>query len=77
LRAAESLSYLTKIKIFKVPIELPSYDIKQHWHERFHRDPANQWMRNTLAELFLGDPEVTRNAKSNVSVAAPQFKFRS
>ena len=56
LRAAESFSYLAKIKLFKVPIELPSYDIKQHWHERFHRDPANQWMRNTLAELFLGDP---------------------
>lgn len=64
LRAAESFSHLAKIKLFKVPLDLPRYDIKQHWHERFHRDPANQWMRNTLAELFLGDP---KGRKTDVS----------
>jgi hypothetical protein len=34
------------------PIGLPSYSVKQHWHERFHADAANIWLRRTLSELF-------------------------
>lgn len=54
LRAARAFSPLAKIKFLRAPIKLQSYDIKQHWHERFHQDPANQWMRSVIAELFLG-----------------------
>lgn len=24
------------------------------WHERFHKDAGNVWLRNTMAELFSG-----------------------
>lgn len=27
------------------PFELPPIQYKQYWHERFDRDPANQWLR--------------------------------
>jgi hypothetical protein len=31
---------------------LPRIDVAQHWHERFHREPGNQWIREVFAELF-------------------------
>lgn len=31
------------------PIELPGYDMAMLWHERMHRDPAHQWLRDQLA----------------------------
>lgn len=35
------------------PIKIPPFEIKQHWHERYHHDPGNRWMRELIAELFL------------------------
>ncbi len=40
------------IKLLDPPVALPSYSVKQHWHERFHADAGNVWLRRTLAELF-------------------------
>ncbi len=40
-------------KLLTMPIKLPTYPVKQYWHERYHRDPANQWLRSTLATLFI------------------------
>lgn len=34
------------------PIDLPQIDIGLYWHTRFHRDPANRWLRNLLADQF-------------------------
>jgi hypothetical protein len=28
--------------------------VKQHWHERFHADAGNAWLRRTLHQLFSG-----------------------
>jgi DNA-binding transcriptional LysR family regulator len=44
------------IKLLEPPVALPSYAVKQHWHERFNRDAGNIWLRNTLAELFMASP---------------------
>lgn len=33
------------------PMALPTFHVKQYWHERFHRDPASQWLRRQVAEL--------------------------
>jgi hypothetical protein len=41
------------IKLFKLPFTLPTYLIKQHWHERYSQDPANKWLRGVIANLFL------------------------
>lgn len=40
------------VKSLKPPIKFPDIEIKQHWHERFHHDPANKWMRSVIARLF-------------------------
>jgi len=49
---ASTLAAKEKLRILELPIELPPYSVKQHWHERFHTDPASIWLRNTLLSLF-------------------------
>lgn len=41
-----------KIKMFEPPVTLPSFSVKQHWHERFHDDMPNRWLRSIMASLF-------------------------
>jgi DNA-binding transcriptional LysR family regulator len=48
----ERLVSQEEIKLLDPPISLPSYSVKQHWHDRFHGDPGNMWLRRTMAELF-------------------------
>ena len=43
-----------------VPHLLPDYDVKQHWHERFHADPGSAWLRNTIANLVGTSGEKTQ-----------------
>jgi DNA-binding transcriptional LysR family regulator len=38
--------------IFPVPFALQGYDVKQHWHERYHHDPASKWLRGVISELL-------------------------
>jgi len=52
-RVAQMLMRIAAVKALPPPIELPAFAIKQHWHERFHQDHANKWMRAFIAELFL------------------------
>lgn len=40
-------------RIFAVPFALPSYEVKQYWHERYHHDPGSRWLRGVISELLL------------------------
>ena len=40
------------LHIITPPIKLPKIDIFQYWHDRFHRDPANEWIRSIFKALF-------------------------
>jgi DNA-binding transcriptional LysR family regulator len=51
-KLGETLIAQEAIIMIDPPTALPSYSVKQHWHERFHADPGNVWMRRTIAELF-------------------------
>jgi hypothetical protein len=31
---------------------MPADSVKQHWHERYHHDPAHGWLRREVAMLF-------------------------
>lgn len=42
------------VKLVEPPFTLPAYAVKQHWHERFHADAGNVWLRQTFAALFGG-----------------------
>ena len=52
LRYGELMATRESIRLMPVPYPLPHYDVKQHWHQRFHSDPGNAWLRRTIAELL-------------------------
>ena len=52
LRYGELMATREQIRLVAVPHALPHYHVKQHWHERFHGDPGNAWLRRTVAELL-------------------------
>jgi DNA-binding transcriptional LysR family regulator len=52
---AQMLVRIASVKALPSPIKFPTFAIKQHWHQRYHADPANRWLRSTVADLFLED----------------------
>jgi DNA-binding transcriptional LysR family regulator len=40
------------LRTFAVPFALPRYEVKQHWHARFHNDPGTRWLRRVIAEIL-------------------------
>jgi len=50
---------LAKIKLLDPPIKPPAFDVKQYWHRRFNKDPANIWLRRTVHDLFSDYEERT------------------
>ncbi|HET7192887.1 MAG TPA: LysR family transcriptional regulator [Pseudolabrys sp.] len=40
------------LEIVKPPIKLPKIEIYQYWHNRFHREPGNRWIRSVFSNLF-------------------------
>jgi DNA-binding transcriptional LysR family regulator len=39
-------------KVLPLPLRMPSFEVRLHWHQRFHQDPANRWLRLLMAELY-------------------------
>lgn len=52
-RLARTFAAYPKIALVDAPIRIPSVDIRQHWHKRYHHDDANKWLRRLIADLFL------------------------
>ena len=49
-----ALAQEERVKVLEPPFPLPSYKVKQHWHERYNLDAANIWLRKTMVGLFSG-----------------------
>jgi DNA-binding transcriptional LysR family regulator len=41
------------VRVLDHPIDLPKLTIRQFWHERYHRDPINRWLREAVFGLFV------------------------
>lgn len=50
-RLGEAMARHERIVILDPPVPLPSFAVKQHWHERFDADPGTAWLRATLKQL--------------------------
>lgn len=37
------------LRLVQPPIDVPGYEMCMLWHERVHRDPAHQWLREQIA----------------------------
>ncbi len=51
-RLAEVLQGRGAYVIYPVPFAIPTYEVKQHWHERYHHDAASRWLRGVSADLL-------------------------
>jgi DNA-binding transcriptional LysR family regulator len=54
---ATALGGALDLAVFATPTRLPRIEVAQYWHERFHREPGNQWIRGVFAELFAAAAE--------------------
>jgi DNA-binding transcriptional LysR family regulator len=36
----------------ELPFPLPTVEIRQHWHSKFHHDARNKWLRSLIAAAF-------------------------
>lgn len=53
-RLADVLQGRGQFKGLPLPFKAPTFTVKQHWHERFHHDPGNQWLRRVIADIVSG-----------------------
>jgi DNA-binding transcriptional LysR family regulator len=53
-RMARALEGQVNLRVLESPVKFPHMQIRQHWHERFHRDAANKWLRQLVAHLLKG-----------------------
>lgn len=56
----QTLAQLSDLKVLPVPVPIPSFTVKQHWHARYHHDAANRWLRGVCAALFMASPVRTK-----------------
>ena len=40
------------ITLVEPPLPLPRFDLRQHWHRKFHNDARTMWLRGVVASLF-------------------------
>lgn len=45
---AETLARHFPLVIKPHPLPLPSFEVALYWHDRYHQDPANRWLRELL-----------------------------
>lgn len=50
LRLATIFAADGHIRIVSAPLKLPPYAVHQFWHDRYHRDPGNVWLRAVAYE---------------------------
>jgi len=44
------------------PFDIAGFDVKQHWHRKYHSDPRNRWLREQVANLFNDETDEWREA---------------
>ena len=52
-RVALTLVSIAQVKAVAPPYRFADFSIKQHWHERYHHDSPNRWLRSLVADLFV------------------------
>lgn len=54
-RLARKFARPLKLQILPAPVEIPPLRLTLLWHERFHADPAHQWLRERITEIAAAD----------------------
>lgn len=45
---ARTLASHFALVIKQIPLQVPEFDIGIYWHDRYHRDPGNKWLRDFI-----------------------------
>ncbi len=53
---ANTMQHAADIKVLRHPLDLPTPEVRQFWHDRVHRDPAHVWLRGILSDLYRSLP---------------------
>ena len=48
----ESLARSAGLAVHACPFAIDEFTVRQHWHARYHDDPANRWLRTMCSNLF-------------------------
>lgn len=48
----DTVAKLVDVQIMDLPFKLPAFDIRLYWHERYHTDRGNRWLRDVFVDLF-------------------------
>jgi DNA-binding transcriptional LysR family regulator len=51
-KLGEAYARILPLRLLPHPLKIPAFQVNQYWHRRFHKDPANQWLRGHFARLF-------------------------
>ena len=49
---ARTLKESGGVEALPLPFDAPTFTIRQFWHQRFHNDPGNRWLRREIHHLF-------------------------
>jgi DNA-binding transcriptional LysR family regulator len=52
LELAHAFERYGTVRVLKPPVDLPQFALSQHWHPRFHNDPAVTWLRTLVKRTF-------------------------
>lgn len=55
LAVGTSFAAFANVRLVEPPLQIPRFDLKQHWHRKYHDDARHQWLRSLVAELFKDD----------------------
>ena len=56
------------LRLLPPPLPVPSFRIMMTWHERSHRDPAHEWLRELARRLTV---EAVAERRGSESAPAP------
>ena len=51
-KLGEVYAKILPLRLLPHPLKIPAFQVNQYWHRRYHKDPANQWLRGHFARLF-------------------------
>jgi DNA-binding transcriptional LysR family regulator len=70
LRYASVMAGSEAVRFLAIPVDLPGYQVKQHWHERYHADVSNRWLRQMVAALFASGDDAGSTASAIASATS-------
>jgi DNA-binding transcriptional LysR family regulator len=51
-RVAQYFARQGGLKVVEIPVELPDFMVRMHWHARSDSSPAHQWLREEIVQIL-------------------------